>query len=114
MFLSEPAKVGSSRRYRRGFNTTAKSKLATCSKFKMLLETDRLTVSSKNLLSELKTFVSHGASFSAKPGEHDDLVMSTMLAVRMIQLLQNFDSDLDERLKDSMDDYIEPMPFIVI
>jgi hypothetical protein len=80
----------------------------------MLLETDRLTVSSKNLLSELKTFVSHGASFSAKPGEHDDLVMSTMLAVRMIQLLQNFDSDLDERLKDSMDDYIEPMPFIVI
>ena len=74
----------------------------------------RQTVNSKNLLSELKSFVSHGISFSAKPGEHDDLVMSTLLAVRMIQLLQNFDSDLDDKLKDQIDDYIEPMPFIVV
>ena len=114
VFLSEAAKKGNVRKFRRGFNTTAKSKLAACSKFKMLLETDKITVNSKNLLSELKSFVSHGISFSAKPGEHDELVMSTLLAVRMIQLLQNFDSDLDDKLKDQIDDYIEPMPFIVV
>jgi hypothetical protein len=114
IFLSEPARAGQSRRYRKGFTTTAKSKLSACSKFKMLIETERLTVNSKPLISELKNFVSHGVSFSAKPGEKDDLVMSTMLVVRMVQMLQNFDSDLDSKLKDSLDDYIEPMPFIML
>lgn len=114
IFLSEPAKAGNARRFRKGFTTTAKSKLAACSKFKMLLETDRITINSKALMSELKSFVAHGMSFSAKPGEHDDLVMSTLLIVRMVQYMQNFDSELDTVLKDSMDDFIEPMPFIVV
>ena len=114
VFLSEPAKAGNARRFRKGFNTTAKSKLAACSKFKMLLETDRITLNSKALMSELKSFVAHGMSFAAKPGEHDDLVMATLLIVRMVQYMQNFDSELDTVLKDSMDDFIEPMPFIVV
>jgi len=32
----------------------------------------------------------------------------------MVQYMQNFDSELDTVLKDSMDDFIEPMPFIVV
>ena len=114
IFLSEPKQSGGSRRFRKGFNTTAKTKLNACSKFKMLLETDRLTLHSKPLLSELKNFVAHGSSFAAKPGEKDDLVMSSMLVVRMIQLLQSYDPELDARLKDNLDDYIEPMPFIML
>jgi len=114
IFLSEPRKVGAGVRYRKGFTTTNKSKLSACSKLKSLIETKRLVVASKALISELKTFVAAGNSFEAKIGEHDDLVMSTLLAIRMIMMLQQFDAGLDSELKDSIDNFIEPMPFIMI
>lgn len=113
-FLSEPAKMGSGRRYRKGFNTSNKPKLSACAKLKNLIETKRMQISSKNLISELKTFVAQGNSYSAKPGETDDLVMSLLLVVRMAQLLQSYDAKLDEQMRDSIDDIIEPMPFILI
>jgi hypothetical protein len=113
-FLSEPRKGAAGVRYRKGFTTTNKSKLSACSKFKSLIETKRLHIASKALISELKTFVAHGTSFAAKVGEHDDLVMSALLAIRMIMMLQQFDSGLDTELKDSIDTFIEPMPFIMI
>jgi hypothetical protein len=113
-FLSEPRRGAAGVRYRKGFTTTNKSKLSACSKLKSLVETKRLVVASKALISELKTFVAAGNSFEAKIGEHDDLVMSTLLAIRMIMMLQQFDSSLDNELKDSIDNFIEPMPFIMI
>jgi len=112
-FLSEIGGT-SGRRYRKGFNTAHKSKLAACSKFKNLIESRRMTIKSRPLISELKTFVAHGLSYAAKPGETDDLVMSTLLAVRMLQTLQNYHSDLDTQIKDHTDMLIEPMPFISI
>ena len=114
-FLSEPHRAGQSRRYRKGFTTTNKSKLAVCAKFKNMIETKKLIIASKNLISELKTFVATGLGFAAKPGETDDLVTSMLLAVRMIQILQSFDSDLDEKLRANVDDdFLEPMPFILV
>jgi hypothetical protein len=113
-FLTEPKKVGNVRTYRRGFTTTNKSKLAVCAKFKSLVETKRLHIASKNLLSELKNFVASGNSYAAKVGETDDLVMAAMLVIRMVQMLQSFDPDLDNHLRDSLDDFIEPMPFIMV
>ena len=82
-------------------------------KLKNLIETKRLTIHSKNLISELKTFVRNGTSFAAKPGETDDLVMSLVLIVRMALLLQNYDASLDNAMRDSLDNFIEPMPFIM-
>jgi hypothetical protein len=114
VFLSEPKKAGAGVRYRRGFTTTNKSKLAACAKLKSLIETKRMIIASKLLISELKTFVALGHSFEAKLGEHDDLVMATILAIRMAQLLQSFDAKLDADLRDNLDDFIEPMPFICI
>jgi hypothetical protein len=113
-FLSEPARVGTSRRYRKGFNTTNKPKITACAKLKNLIETRRMSINSRNLISELKTFVAHGSSYAAKPGETDDLVMSMVLVIRMAQLLQSYDAKLDNVMKDTLDDYIEPMPFIMI
>lgn len=112
IFLNEPRKSSSSG-YRKGFNTTQRSKLSACAKLKNLIETKRLTVCSKNLISELKTFVANGASFAAKPGETDDLVMSLVLMVRMAMLLQTYDASLDNAMRDTLDDFIEPMPFIM-
>ena len=114
IFLSEPRRPGSSNIYRKGFNNSNKSKLAACAKFKQLIETKKLKVASKNLISEMKTFVAHGASYAAKLGETDDLVMSMLLAVRMLQLLKEFDAGLDKSVRDTLDDFVEPMPFIMI
>ena len=112
-FLSEPG-GGSSRRYRKGFNTTHKPKLSACNKLKILIETGRMKIHSTSLISELKTFISAGTGFKAKIGETDDLVMSTVLAVRMLQLLQSYDNDINNHLRDHGDVIIPPMPFISV
>ena len=113
-FLSDNSVVNAGgRRFRKGYNTTPKSKLSACAKLKNLIESSRMTVNSRPLVSELKTFVSSGVSYAAKPGETDDLVMSTVLAVRMLQTLQSYYADLDKHIRDH-GEVIEPMPFISV
>lgn len=114
IFLSEPAKVGQVKKYRKGFTTTNRSKLAACAKLKTMIEYKKLILNSSNLISELKNFVALGGSFSAKIGETDDLIMALLLTVRMIQTLQNFDPELDNLLRDSAADFVEPMPFVML
>jgi hypothetical protein len=114
IFLSEPKRAGAVKAYRKGFTTTNKTKLAACSKFKNLIETNKLHIASKALVSELKTFVASGSGYAAKIGETDDLVMSMLLAVRMAVFLREFDPNLDEKLKDESEDVLMPMPFIMI
>lgn len=113
IFISEPGKAGTGRRFRKGFNTTNKNKLAACSKFKNLVETGKLKIASKNLISELKVFVASGGSYAAKIGETDDLVMSMLLAVRIATFLREFDPALDAQLKDSSEPDLLPLPFIM-
>lgn len=102
------------RRYRKGFNTTNKTKISACNKLKVLIESGRMKVNSKPLVSELKTFVAHGTSYAAKPGETDDLVMAAILAIRMMQTLQSYHTEMDQQLRDHGDVVIEPMPFIAM
>jgi hypothetical protein len=114
VFLSEPRAHGNAKRFRKGFNTTHRSKLSACAKMKSLIETKRLNLNSKSLISEMKCFVATGNSYSAKPGEKDDLVMSLLLAIRMTNVVRNYDASIEERMKDHLDDIIEPMPFILM
>ena len=109
-FLSESGSAG--RTYRKGFNTTHKSKISACSKLKTLIETGKMKIRSRSLISELKTFVASGLSYAAKLGEHDDLVMATILSTRMMQQLQSYHPEMDKQLRDFADNYIPPMPFI--
>jgi hypothetical protein len=111
-FLSEPGGT-SGRRYRRGFNTTHKPKLAACAKLKHLVESNRMRVHSRSLISEFKTFVASGTSYAAKQGETDDLVMATLLVIRMLQILQSYHSDLDSHMRDHTETMIEPLPFVM-
>jgi hypothetical protein len=115
IFLSEPTGKNRGRRYRKGFTTTHTSKITACAKFKSLVENNKLIIRSKNLISEIKNFVSVGTTYRAKPGETDDLVMATLLVVRMIVFLQNFDPGLDEKLRDAYnEEFIAPLPFVII
>ena len=110
-FLSESGGANG-RRYRKGFNTTNKPKLAACAKLKNLIETGRMKIHSASLVTELKSFIASGAGYAAKVGETDDLVMATILAVRMMQMLQSYHTELNTQLRDHSDNTIEPMPFI--
>jgi intein/homing endonuclease len=105
-FLSE------SGRARKGFNTTNKPKLAACAKLKHMIESNRMQIHSRSLISELKTFVAHGTSYAAKAGETDDLVMATVLVVRMLQTLQDYHPELDRHMRDHAT-MIEPLPFVM-
>ena len=112
-FLSETIRKGHVRRFRKGYNTTHNSKMSACAKLKQMIENDSMVINSKNLVSELKNFVASGNSFRAKPGEHDDLVMSTLLSVRMASTISSWDQKLFERLRDSEEELIMPMPIIM-
>jgi len=113
MFLSEPIRKGHVRKFRKGFNTTHKTKMAACAKFKHLLEKNQLKIKSKPLISELKAFVASGTSFGAKTGEHDDLVSATLLNVRMQQILAEWDPAIYEKMQDNQHEQVLPMPVFV-
>lgn len=111
MFLSEPIKKGHVRRYRKGFNTTHKSKLAIAAKLKQLIESRTLKIYSKPLISQLKSYVAKGLSFEAKTGEHDDLVASLLLNIRMVMMLQDWDPSIYEKMHEHVsEELILPMP----
>jgi len=110
MFLSEPIRKGHRRKFRRGFNTTAKHKIDACAKFKELVENNKLELNSKALISELKSFVATGVSYKGKPGEHDDLVSAMLLATRMMKVLADFDPKIFEQWTNRTTEYTAPMP----
>jgi hypothetical protein len=112
VFLSEPRKTGSTSRYRKGYTTTNASKLSACAKFKQLVEGKKMKINSKNLITELKTFVASGNSYEARTGDTDDLVLSALLIIRMMQSIQNYDAKIDDKMR-SLDEMSLPMPFIM-
>jgi hypothetical protein len=57
--------------------------------------------------------VAHGGSYAAKSGETDDLVMSTLLIVRMIQELGSFHMELETQIRD-YDEFLPPLPFYAV
>ena len=107
IFLSEGGKS------RKGFTTTHKSKLTACAKFKQLIEMGKLKINSKNLISELKTFVRANLSYAARVGDTDDLVSASLLVIRIMQTLQNYDSEIDNQMR-ANDEFVAPLPFIMI
>jgi hypothetical protein len=104
---------------RAGFVTTNKSKLEACAKLKFLVESNKMKLNSKGLLSELKVFVSRGNTFEARIGQTDDLIMAMILAVRMTDYISTWDDKSQAAINSnisSTDDnsYDHPMPVIFI
>jgi hypothetical protein len=117
-FLHEPRRPGTVR-LRKGLNTNGRSKASACTKLKSLVESNKLKIQSKLLVRQLKFFVAKGDSFAAKQGEKDDCVMSTMLCVRMMQMVTNWDDRVGEMMKDVFDgdetgEHRDPLPFSVM
>lgn len=118
LLVSEPIRKGHVRKFRKGFNTTHKAKITACARLKHMVETKKMTINSKALISELKAYIAAGITFNAKPGETDDLVAATLLTMRLSSVL----ADWDQRVFDVMtasgiedvdDDWEPPMPIFV-
>jgi len=105
--------MGENGKKRKGFNTTNKSKLAACAKFKTLVESKKMTINSHSLITELKSFIAAGGSFQAKIGDTDDLVMASLLIVRILQQLSEYHSNLDSYMRDH-EEFIAPLPFFAV
>lgn len=102
---------------RRGLNTNQKTKSLALTKLKSLVETNKMKINSKALISELKNYVMKGESFAAKSGEHDDLVSALLLIVRMSMVVGKWDDRTAEHMKDSqlleIEELVEPMPVVL-
>lgn len=118
MFLCEPQKKGHVRKFRRGFNTTHKTKINAAARLKYLIESKKMKIYSKHLISELKTYIATGVSFQAKQGAQDDLVASLLLLVRMSQVLADWDPNIFESFSTrehfaADEDFEYPMPIFL-
>ena len=91
LFVSEPIRKGHIRKFRKGFNTTHRTKISACSRLKGMIENNKMTISSKALISELKTYVAVGSGFKAKSGETDDLISAVLLILRIVSILKDWD-----------------------
>lgn len=115
LFVSEPVRKGHVRKFRKGFNTTYGNKIAACAKLKYLIEEKKMTINSKSLISELKTYIANGVSFKAKSGQNDDLVSALLLIVRMSVILAEWDPRVFETLSSNDDEpeWDAPMPIYI-
>ena len=113
LFLSEPIRKGHVRKFRKGFNTTHRTKISACSQLKNMIETNKMKIHSKPMISELKTFVASGLGFKAKSGEHDDLVSSTLLILRMGNVLADWDPRIYDKMTEKLAEESMPMPIFV-
>jgi hypothetical protein len=117
LFLSEPLRKGHVKKFRKGFNTTFGNKISTCAKIKYLIEENKMTLNSRPLISELKTYIAAGTSFKAKEGQHDDLVAAVLLIVRMSLLLAEWDPAVFELMRVASeldgDDWEPPLPIYI-
>jgi hypothetical protein len=117
LFVSEPVRKGHVRKFRKGFNTTHGTKIGASARLKYLIESGKMKINSKPLISELKAFIAAGVTFKAKSGEQDDLVSALLLTVRLSQILADWDVRVFDTITSgdptSDDDWEMPMPIFI-
>ena len=67
------------------------------------------------MISELKNYVATGSSYQAKLGQTDDLISATLLAIRMMAVLKDWDPRIYNTFNQTEDieDYEAPMPIFI-
>ena len=80
-----------------------------------MIESDKMIVNSNALISELKNFVATGSSYNAKVGTTDDLISATLLAIRMMSVLKDWDPRVYNTFNqaETDEDYEPPMPIFI-
>ncbi len=104
---------------RKGYLTTARTKLEACAKFKTLVEADRMTIHSKNLIHEMKYFISVGDTYKASIGETDDLISAMLVIIRMAMHIATWDDELQDAVNSNVGGHFEdeseaPLPIAIL
>ena len=70
---------------------------------------------SKPMVTELKNYVATGSSYQAKLGQTDDLISATLLAIRMMDVLKDWDPRVYNTFNqtEQLDEYEPPMPIFI-
>lgn len=104
-----------------GVFTSGKTKVLACLQLKSLVEkvNNGLNIKSAILLEELKNFVAKGGTYEAKSGATDDTVMATIIVVRLLKRLAEYNDEafkaVHEYISPDADDQYgdEPVPFMI-
>jgi hypothetical protein len=83
-----------------GLTTTNSKKLEACGQFKALVESDRITLNSVELINELRFFMKVGSTFKAEGGNMDDRVMGVIIVMYMLSQLVNYEDSIDKAIND--------------
>ena len=101
-FVSEPGKG------RLGMTTTGRSKMKACINLKELVTKGRIQITSKFLLSELKSYVRKMGTYAAQYGSTDDSVSATLIIVRLIEEISSFEDEAFQILYGLGEEEVEP------
>ncbi|WP_407305428.1 terminase large subunit domain-containing protein [Acinetobacter sp.] len=104
-----------------GVFTSGKKKVLACLQLKSLVEkvNGGLKINSAILLEELKNFVAKGGTYEAKSGATDDAVMATIIMVRLLKRLAEYNDQAFKQVNeyvapDDNDQFgDEPVPFLM-
>ena len=83
-----------------GLSTTRSVREKRCAQFKDLVEMNKLKIHSEALKTQMKFFVKQGATFKAEPGTHDDLVMSCIIMMGLMEILMNYEDSVYDVMTD--------------
>lgn len=110
-FLHEPRVDGGARR-KKGFVTTQRTKRIACSRLKHWLESGKLTIHSGPLIKELKNYIAKSNTYMAKQGCTDDVVSSTLVFIRMAEVIAKWDDSTSDAVNGDLNgvDYDEDDP----
>jgi hypothetical protein len=86
---------------RSGMTTTGKSKMKACLTFKELVERGTIQIRSMVLVEELKHFVRKGNIYDHKIGATSDLIMASLIAMRLLETVASFDQEAYDLLYSS-------------
>lgn len=78
---------------RSGMTTTGKSKMRACLTFKELVERGTIHISSPLLVEELKHFVRKGGTYDHKVNATSDLIMASLIVIRILESVASFDAE---------------------
>lgn len=83
---------------RMGMNTNGRTKIASCVNFKEMVESGRLVMKSKTLITELKSYTRRKGSYEAQEGSTDDCISSMLLIVRILEEISSYEQDAFDKL----------------
>jgi hypothetical protein len=81
-----------------GMTTTSRTKMGCCIQLKSMIESGKMSIRSKILLNELKSYVRFKSAYAAATGSTDDCISAVLIVIRLIEEMVTYDQDAFDKL----------------